>query len=113
MSFVDIENQICVGELFDAVYRENLYVLNADNISTILAKKYGKRIGDRYNTLLTLIYSDEAQPLYDYVQMNLEDVVTIEIDNSDQIEDDESTAISVLNSEIRLLNRFLHFIQAF
>ena len=24
VSFVDIENQICVGELFDAVYRENL-----------------------------------------------------------------------------------------
>ena len=100
VSFVDIRKQISTSELFDAIYKDNLYELNADNISTILEKKYGKRISDRYSAILTMIFEDVTQPLYDYVQMNLEDVVNIEIDNSDQIEDDATTAVEVLNGEV-------------
>lgn len=96
----DIHKQIHNRELFDALYAEELYILNTQNITTILKQKYGIADEEFGTATLTHIFADENQPLYTYVRNNLNEVVLLCLDESDEIADDESAVALILNSDI-------------
>lgn len=88
-------------ELLLAVYKENLYKLNYDNIYLFLREMYGiKNISEIIHKNYSLISSQKDSPLCKYVNENIEMYIEIILDVcKDLIEDNEDAVLSILNNK--------------
>lgn len=105
-SFIDvllssIDYEHADKELFDEVYRQSLYELNFENISLMLKVKYSIDCEeDIIHKNYTLIEKHLDSPFASYVLKNISEYLSVILDKSEnRIEDDEGSAISVLNNE--------------
>jgi hypothetical protein len=98
--FVSIDYETANKSLFDAVYSNDLYELNFDNIALMLRKEYqAGNEADIEHKNFTLVQSKSDSPLALYVAKNMQCYIDVAIKNCDgRISDDENIAISVLNS---------------
>lgn len=87
-------------ELFNAVYKKNLYEINFEMISMILEYVYDipKNI-DYENKNYTLLLSKHEEPLYKYVIKNINTYMGQMLDNTAvDIEDSEEASLELLNN---------------
>ncbi len=96
-----IDYKLANKELFDEVYQQSLYELNFGNISLMLRVKYLiDSEDDITHKNYTLIEKNLDSPLASYVLKNISEYLRVFLDNSEnRIEDDEGSAISLLNNE--------------
>lgn len=101
VSFISIDYEKSDINLLNEVYKNNLYVLNFDNISIML--KHENMIENHSDIIhknYTVIQSQEDYPLKKYILDNMPIYIEIILNNCDGcISDDESSAISLLNSD--------------
>lgn len=99
--FSSIDYEHADKELFDEVYRQSLYELNFENISLMLKVKYSIDCEeDIIHKNYTLIEKHFDSPLANYVLKNISEYLSVILNKSEnRIEDDEGSAISVLNNE--------------
>lgn len=99
VKFADIDKQLKSDDLRGAVYVRDLYILNRNNVESILKSEYelsSEKIKDRE---LTAVFSDSEQALAGYVDKNISEFITgIVVENS-EIHDDLDVAVGVLNNE--------------
>ena len=101
IAFISLEYDLSNKELFQAVYKNDLYELNYPNILLMLRTKYeNEPSNDTSHRNLTLIMSDQDSPLSKYVWNNINQYLSIIFNEcSGLITDAEGVIISVLNSE--------------
>lgn len=101
VSFISIDYEKSDINLLNEVYKNNLYVLNFDNISIML--KHENMIENHSDIIhknYTVIQSQEDYLLKKYILDNMPIYIEIILNNCDGcISDDESSAISLLNSD--------------
>lgn len=101
VSLISIDYEKSNINLFDEVYKNNLYVLNYDNISIML--KHENMVENESDILhknYTVVQSKEDYPLKRYIKNNMPIYIEIILNNCDgYISDDENCAISLLNSD--------------
>ena len=108
MKFNCLSKQINNVQLMDELYARNMYKLNIANIKEILSIKYG--IVDNGNHLLSNVYQNKEEYLYDYVVENLDYVVDTIIRSYEVIDDNESTSTDIINSSLiddQLRNKYI------
>ncbi len=101
VQFSSFSDDSIFKELLQAVYNENMYVLNWDMIAFFLEHMYHIAPSDEYDTKnLTLIFSQE-QPLAEYVRDNLVQYIDMEIElvNQNWHQEDVETVLYVLNNK--------------
>lgn len=100
VSFATIDYDKSDKALFDEVYRRSLYTLTFENIVLMLRKKYGiESDSDIVHKNYTLVKSQADSPLARYISENISAYTEIALTNcNDNISDDESVAISLLNN---------------
>ena len=99
VKFPDIDRQLKSDDLRKAIYVKNLYVLNRNNVESILKNEYGFSTDDIKNKELTAVYSGDEQALVKYVDENISEVVTNIVVNNDEIHDDLAVSVDVLNNK--------------
>lgn len=101
VSFISIDYEKSNINLFDEVYKNNLYVLNIENISIMLKhENMVENDSDIIHKNYTVIQSQEDYPLKRYISDNMPLYIEIVLNNCDgYISDDESCAISLLNND--------------
>lgn len=113
----NLDIQISDLSLRKGIYESDLYLLNKENIYSILKKEYSVRRVKIEGCVLTWIYSDESQPLYHYVKNNINDVMeNVVLENSRILDDlkvvrliieDQSVEDEITDKYLALLdNRF-------
>lgn len=87
--------------LFDKVYENNLYDITFENIELMLRTQYGiTSLYDIKHKNYTIIKRMPDSPLAQYVDANMQLYLEEVIENcEDRIEDDETKAITILNSD--------------
>lgn len=86
-------------ELLQEVYSNNMYQLTQEMIHYFLENMYQVTEDKKYRSEnLTLILSQE-QPLAEYVKENLGKYITMQLEAGEMLDDDEDTALYVLNEE--------------
>jgi hypothetical protein len=100
VKFVKFEHDGINKNLFDAVYKNDLYQLNFDTISFILDIIYNiKDIEIMTHKNYTSVLSKPDEPLFRYIHENINDYINIIIINCQEtINDDESATIKLLNN---------------
>lgn len=98
--FAGIQYDNANKSLFEAVYQNNMYELNFDNISLMLNKMYRiDSIEDIVHKNYTLIHVNEDSPLAKYVAENIMTYIEVLLENCmGSISDDESIVKHVLNN---------------
>ncbi len=99
ISFVSINYSLSNPELFNEIYRNNMYDITYDNIKLMLQIFYG--INDEQEIkarLYTLILGKTDEPLFQYINQNIQTVMDIILEIDEFVLDDETTIISVLNN---------------
>ena len=72
IKFEGIKYQTANKDIFDRVYLENMYIINAGNIALMLEAKCGIRNANEIlGSLCTMILSGEDEPLYQYLSENM------------------------------------------
>lgn len=101
VSFAAIDYETANKDLFDAVYSNNLYELNFDNVTLMLRKQYGiESDSDISHRNYTIVQSQSESPLAAYISENINTYTEIILNNcGDNIADDENIAISLLNND--------------
>lgn len=99
VSFPEIDYEHAEKELFRAVYENNLYDLNFDNIALFLEKLWGIDIvEDIRHKSYTIISGKRNSPLYKRVEDNMPDYFAILLEECDgKISDEESNVVFLLN----------------
>ncbi len=98
-------------DLFKAVYQNNLYELTFENISLMLRKIYGIKSGnDILHKNYSLLYKGKTSKLYEYVNENIKEYMSLLLDNCEgEIKDAPEAAIEIINNEnISIQNRSLY-----
>ena len=115
ISFDTIDYDVSDKALFDEIYRNNLYSINFENISLMLKNVY--RVvndSDIERKNYTLIQSNKDSPLAKYVADNISLYIDLILDHcSNNITDDESIAICLLNNEnigVEAKERYINFL---
>lgn len=93
IKFEEIKYQTANKDIFDRVYRENMYIINASNIELMLEAKCGIRNTDEIlKSLCTMILSEADEPLYQYLSENMGESLEVyltlykgEIDDSSDV----------------------------
>ena len=76
VSFKRLNYQVSNKDLFKEVYQNSLYELNTDNIRLMLGVEYGfQNIDETIKQCVTSIFSQPEQPLYGYVQRNMDSFI--------------------------------------
>lgn len=98
--FAWIDHVVSNKDLFSAVYKNNLYKLTFDLISLIMEVVYGFAESSDFNSKnYTLVTSKLEEPLVQYVDENIDQYVSIILDNCCEcINDEESAALTILNN---------------
>lgn len=102
VSFISIDYAASDKALFGEVYKNNLYMINFENIALMLRVEYQvKNEDDIKHKNFTLVQKQPDSPLAQYVSSNMNFYIPhIVLNNCDGIiSDDEDIAISVLNNE--------------
>ena len=74
IKFEEIKYQTANMAIFDQVYLENMYIINAGNIALMLEAKCGIRNANEIlGSLCTMILSGEDEPLYQYLSENMDE----------------------------------------
>lgn len=99
VNFKKINYESSNKELFDAVYKNNLYVLNFENIKQMITLKL-KISQDEFDQLKipTIIMNENTSPLYEYSMKNMNSFIFEIINNVKSIEDEEKVVIEILNA---------------
>ena len=100
VSFTTIDYSSSEKNLYEAVYRNDLYDLNFSNIETILKSLFRRPADDARHKSYTLICADRESPLYIRIDNNIQaylDVIFKEC--QEEITDDENCAIELLNRD--------------
>jgi hypothetical protein len=108
VSFEWIDYNVSNKELFMAVYKNNLYKLTFNFICLILEVVYGlKKNNDFNNKNYTLISSKPDEPLAQYINKNIDEYITIMLDNCfERITDEEPVVLEIINNpEIDIDNK--------
>lgn len=86
-------------QLLQEVYFNNMYQLTQEMIHLFLEHMYQITPSEKYRTQnLTLVLSLN-QPLAEYVKENLEKYIIMQIKAGDMLDDDEDTALYILNED--------------
>lgn len=114
--FERIEYSTSNKDLFDAVYKNDMYKLNFDNISLMLKNVYGfSESSDFCSKNYTLVISKPDEPLARYVDENIDDYIATVINNCSKFITDEETAVlSILNNskvENSSKEKYIRFLQ--
>ena len=98
--FAWIEYKISNKDLFNAVYKNDLYQITFDLISLILEEVYGlPKSNDFSSKNYTLISSKPDEPVVQYINKNIDTYLNIILDNCDEyINDEEEAALAILNN---------------
>lgn len=101
VSFISIDYEKSNINLFDEVYKNDLYVLNFENISLMLKhENMVENDADIIHKNYTVVQSHDNYPLKIYISNNMPIYIEIILNNCDgYISDDESCAISLLNND--------------
>lgn len=118
VSFKWINYKSADKELFNAVYKNNLYQLTFEFICLILKEIYNlEESKDFHHKNYTLLSSRQEEALVEYVNKNIEEYVSIILDNcKEKITDDDSAALEILNyseEELSIENKkeYLRFLK--
>lgn len=96
--FPQIDYDCSETGLLQAVYENNLYELNFQNIIMFLERVWQYTIDDIRYKNYTLISKDKESPLFKRIENNISDYVAIILQEcNNRILDDEAIAISLLN----------------
>lgn len=72
IKFEEIKYQTANKDIFDRVYRENMYIINASNIELMLESKCGVQNAVKIlGSLCTIILLEADEPLYQYLSENM------------------------------------------
>ncbi|EPF2243905.1 hypothetical protein ACSP9K_002284 [Citrobacter werkmanii] len=95
LSFKDSEES-----LFLEVYKESLYELNYHNLKELIAYEYKCTDEDKIkHQNFTILLSNVSTPLYQYIYINIEQYMTVVLENCDNsITDAESAVIKIINA---------------
>jgi hypothetical protein len=98
--FAWIDYDVSNKDLFSAVYKNNLYQLTFNVISLILKVVYGLTESSDFNSKnYTLVTSKLEEPLVQYVHENIDQYISIILDNCGEcITDEERAALAILNN---------------
>ena len=99
VEFRDLEKQIVDAELRKVIYDSDLYVLNKENIYSILKTEYALKESDIANRELSAICSNDKQPLYSYVKDNINGVVRNIILTNEIVNEDAEIARAVIEND--------------
>lgn len=101
VSFKSLNYEKSDKGLFDKVYEHNLYDMTFENIELMLRTKCGiTSLYDIKHKNYTIIKGMQDSPLAQYVDANMQLYLEEVIENcEDRIEDDETKAIAILNSD--------------
>ena len=125
VSFPEIDYEQANKDLFWAVYENDLYELNFENIALFLERLWGiDAIEEIKHKSYTIISGDSDSPLYKRIEGNMPDYLAILLEKCDgKISDEESVVISLLNRSdidvagkeeyIKYLDTKLHDLSAF
>ncbi|HBZ4250038.1 TPA: hypothetical protein MG551_24600, partial [Klebsiella aerogenes] len=85
--------------LFSAVYKESLYELNFRNLKELIVYEYKCTDADKIkHQNFTILLSNVSTPLYQYIYRNIEQYMTVVLENCDNsITDAESAVIKIIN----------------
>lgn len=99
--FKQIEYKSANKALFDAVYQNNLYELNMDNINLMLATQYPvENDEDIKHKNYSIIMRQPDSYLAQYVLQNINEYIKLLLLNCDEmINDDEDHVIQILNNQ--------------
>lgn len=125
VSFPKIDYEQADKDLFQAVYENDLYELNFENIALFLERLWKiDAIEDIKHKSYTIISRDSDSPLYKRVEGNMPDYFAILLEECDgKISDEENVVVSLLNRSdidvagkeeyIKCLDTKLHDLPAF
>ena len=101
VSFISIDYEKSNISLFNEVYKNNMYILNFDNISTMLKhENLVKNQSDFIHKNYTIVQSREDYPLKRYILNNMSTYIEIVLNHCEgYISDDENVVLSLLNSD--------------
>lgn len=99
--FTKIEYKSANKALFDAVYRNNLYELNMDNINLMLSTQYlVEKDEDIIHKNYSIIMRQPDSYLAQYVLQNINEYIQLLLFDCDElISDDEDHVIQILNNQ--------------
>jgi len=117
VKFIWIEHSTSNKDIFDAVYKNNLYQLTFPLISLMLEMVYGLPNSNDLNSKnYTLITSKSDEPLAQYVNQNIEHYISIILDNCYKcITDQESAVLAILNNteiDVNKKKEYISYLQA-
>ncbi|MFR9076764.1 MAG: hypothetical protein ACLVMI_02020 [Clostridia bacterium] len=101
IKFEEIKYQTANMAIFDQVYLENMYIINAGNIALMLEVKCGIRNANEIlGSLCTMILSGEDEPLYQYLCDNMGESLEVYLNLYKEKIDDSSDVIKqILNHQ--------------
>lgn len=116
VKFLWIDYNVSNKELFDTVYKNNQYQLTFELISLMLEKIYNLVKSNDYRIKnYTLVSSKPDEPLAKYINDNINDYVIMIIENCNgSIEDEESSALAILNHsnvDINVKQEYINILQ--
>lgn len=101
------------AELLKGIYSQNLYLINADNISVFLKTEYHVNFAESMHHILTTVSMQTEQCLYKYMFSQLDKSVQQAVDISENsIDDVPDTVVTVINSELVSQENGIKYIQA-
>ena len=112
IKFEEIKYQTANKDIFDRVYRENMYIINASNIKLMLEAKCGIRNADEIlGSLCTMILSEADEPLYQYLCDNMGESLEVYLNLYKEKIDDSSDVIKqILNHQDVSENKKMQYI---
>lgn len=101
IKFEEIKYQTANKDIFNRVYRENMYNINVSNIELMLEVKCGIRnIDEILGSLCTMILSEGDEPLYQYLSENMGESLEVYLNLYEGEIDDSSDVIKqILNHQ--------------
>jgi hypothetical protein len=101
VKFVKFPDESINTDLFDAIYKNDIYQINIDNIYYILENVYKLNKDDDFKQKnYTLVLSKSEEPLNVYINRNFNHYIDIIINESgDMINDNENVAIALINND--------------
>lgn len=99
IKFRQIDSSLADSDIFELIYKHDMYLINKDMTFLILEHKYGiPNTLINTESLYTSISAKPEQPLYNYVSDNMVALMDLILSNSEVFLDDERAAIEILKN---------------
>lgn len=101
IKFESVDYNSSNKDLFGAIYKNSLYEINFEMIASILKNIHGYRNDKGIKQKnYTLILEKEGQPIASYIQENMNNYVSVILENCEEgIHDSKATVLTLLNDE--------------